>query len=522
VVGEDRTLTYGELNELSDRVAGALQARGCGRGDRVGLLMPKSALAVASMLGAVKAGCAYVPMDPDATRVRTAEILRQCEPRVVLMGDCPHSLLSELDLRRVLRGASIGWLGEAPAPERADFDQGDVDAAPLPSDAHATQRDVACILFTSGKGDLPRGVSLTRGSLQGLAEWGVRHFDLGPSDRLSGHASLTFNLSTFDLYVALAAGAELHQVPTHTVRTPDETAAFIEDRELTMWLSVPSQLSGVARFDALAGKELPSLRHVAWCGDVLPTNSLLYWKRLLPGVTFTNLYGHTETTVVSSHYTVPESFDDPTADIPIGAGRPGSELLVLDSELREVPEGKVGEIYVGGRGVSPGYWHDPDRTQAAFVHRRSAANGEGRLFRTGDWGTRSEDGTVSFLGHTDSHIESSGRRIAAGEVERALLQLQEVTACAVVPLTFDDLARNGIGCAYVPANGRPLRTSRVQQALAERLPPQMIPKRWMLVDELPVDTRGKVDRARTRSLMGCSQAPRISGFNSPRPRSIVD
>ena len=283
---------------------------------------------------------------------------------------------------------------------------------------------------------------------------------------------------------------------------PHEVATFIQERQLTLWFSVPSQMAYVARFDALAGKDLTSLRHVVWCGDVLPTPSLLYWKHRLPGVTFTNRYGPTEATVASSYYTVPDDFDDPTASIPIGTACEGEELLVLDEQLARVPDGDTGDIHIRGVGLSPGYWRDPERTAAAFPQEPHATGGAGRLYRTGDRGRRGPDGLVHFLGRADFQIKASGYRIEPAEVENAILRIGEIAACTVVSVKVDDFSGSGVGCAYVLANGTPLRVGEIKKRLADKLPPYMVPTRWLVLDELPVDSRGKIDRVQARVLLG--------------------
>lgn len=503
VIGEADSLTYGELEAYSNRLAAVLRAHGCTKGDRVAVLMPNSPVAVASLIGALKAGCAYVPLDPSGGMVRIADMIRQCEPRVLLSGGCSPDVVDDLASPGALGSAVRGWLGPDDPPRRVDFTLPDIEAASpeaVPSDVGPD--DLAYILFTSGTTGSPKGVPITHASAYAFIDWAVRHFELGPDDRLSGHTALTFDLSTFDIYATFAAGAELHQVPKRACLLPHGVANFIQEKRLTLWFSVPSQMAYVARFDALDGKDLKSLRHVVWCGDVLSTPSLVHWKQRLPGVTFTNLYGPTEATVASSYYTVPHDFDDPTAAIPIGTACEGEELLVLDEQLARVPDGETGDIHIRGVGLSPGYWRDPERTAAAFLQDPLATNGSGRLYRTGDRGRRGPDGLVHFLGRADFQIKTAGYRVEPAEVENAILQLQEIAACAVVPVQVDDFNGSAVGCAYVPSNGSPLRVGEIKKRLSDRLPGYMVPTRWLVLEELPVDSRGKIDRARARALLG--------------------
>ncbi len=306
-------------------------------------------------------------------------------------------------------------------------------------------------------------------------------------------------------------------MPKRVRLLPHEVARFIEKRGLTVWFSVPSQLAYVARFDALGTEDLGSLRHVVWCGDVLATPSLLYWKRRLPGVTFTNLYGPTETTVASSYHVVPASFDDPTVAIPIGTACAGEELLVLDEHLAPVPEGSVGDIYIGGVGLSPGYWRDPERTGKVFVQDPRSPEGRKRLYRSGDRGRVGPGGTVEFLGRADFQIKTGGYRVEPGEVESAVLALREVTACVVVAVTVDDFSGSAVGCVYVASPGTTPRVGEMKKRLGDALPAYMVPSRWLALDELPLDSRGKIDRVRARSLLEAPPGPARASTADQRP-----
>jgi amino acid adenylation domain-containing protein len=507
VVGEDRSLTYGEIESYSNRLAGVLRAHGCERGDRVGVLMPKSATAVATFIAVLKAGCAYVPLDPDGPNVRTAEMLRQCEPRVLLAGGCDASVVEHLVSKNASDNMLVGWLGDGHPPEGTALTDADVEDAPDEEPPNAVAPDdLAYILFTSGTTGKPKGVPITHANVRAFIEWAVSYFELGPDDRLSGHAALTFDLSTFDIYATFAAGAELHHVPKRALLIPHEIAALIEERRLTLWVSVPSQLAQVARFNALAGRDLSSLRHVAWCGDVLPPPVLMHWKERLPAVVFTNLYGPTEATVASSYFRVPDDYTEADGAIPIGFACPGESLHVLDENLQPTRDDEIGDIYIGGVGLSPGYWRKPDRTRLAFLQALPQnGNGNGRahrLYKTGDRGRRRRDGAVVFLGRADSQIKTGGYRVEPAEVEQAICKLREIAACAVVPVMVGDIAGNAIGCAYVPKNGTPIRTGDLKKLLADDLPSYMVPTRWLVLSELPTDGRGKIDRPRLQALMG--------------------
>jgi amino acid adenylation domain-containing protein len=496
VLGDER-LTYGKLEARSNRLARLLKDVGCSADDRVALLTSKGPAAIVAMHAALKADCAYVPVDVATPAARVANVLAAAQPKLLLVDSSARALLEGLfDEGLVADSIALGSL-EAVNLEgerfRTTFAQPDADAfedGPLPS--HHTADDIAHILFTSGSTGIPKGVPITHSNVSHFVEWAVPFFGISSSDRNSGHHPLHFDLSTFDIYGAFLAGAELHLVPAELNLRPDRMAEFIRDSNLTQWFSVPSTLTLMSKFDALRGLEFPSLRRLLWCGEVLPTPTLIYWMHHLPEVTFTNLYGPTEATIASSYYTVPGCPDSDTEQIPIGVACDGEELHVLDHELR--PTDDIGDIYIAGVGLSPGYWRDDEQTAKAFVRNPFSREPDGRMYRTGDLGRVGEDGLVYFLGRADSQIKSRGYRIELGEIEAALNSLAELRESVAVGVPTDGFEGVAICCAYVPAQRSSIRPARLRQRLSAQLPSYMMPARWLELEELPKNVNGKIDR----------------------------
>jgi amino acid adenylation domain-containing protein len=494
VVGDGEAVTYAQLEMGSNRLARVLKDAGCSRGDRICLSMPKSPAAITGILGIYKADCIYVPLDPSGPAERMTNVLRRCGCKWILGGSQANDFLEDSGAADI----SMGWIDDGPVPPRnrlrAAFILDDARAyADTRPPSENTGEAPAHILFTSGSTGGPKGVVITHRNVIRFIEWAVSHFGISASDRHSGHPPLPFDLSFLDIFGTLAAGAQLHLVPGELNVAPKKLADFIRNRRLTQWFSVPSLLHYMAKFDAVAADGLPDLKRVLWCGEVLPTPSLLYWMKRLPRVQFTNLYGPTETTIASSYYTVPRC-PEPSGPIPIGVACSEEELLVLDDKMQPVPQGGIGELCIGGAGVSRGYWEDPEGTRKAFVPHPFGAERRDRIYKSGDLARVGDDGLVYFLGRKDSQIKSRGYRIELGEIEGALSTIEGIQESAVVAIADEDMDAFIICCAYVPVRGATCRPVTLRQSLSRSLPRYMLPVHWRRFDLLPKNASGKIDR----------------------------
>ena len=517
----DRRVTYGELETRANRLARLLQAVGCQPGDRVGLILPKSPTAVVGMLATLKAGCIYVPVDPDSPAARIGRILRAADCRCLLVSAPGLALLDDLITELGIgTRLEVVWMDSERPPAEARFTPrfAESDAAHLPDESlprgGGLDHAPAHILFTSGSTGVPKGVMVTHANVVAFVTWANRYFGLGPADRVSCHSPLHFDLSTYDLYGGFAAGAEVHLVPSELNLFPNRLVDFIRRQRLTQWFSVPSVLTYLARFDAVTPGDFADLRRILWCGEVFPTPPLKYWMERLPHVRFTNLYGPTETTIASSYYTVPAPPADANANVPIGEACGGEEMLVLDPGLAPQPPGTIGDIYVRGAGVTLGYWRDPETTRRVFL---PAAGEGGRLYRTGDLGYRDAGGLIHFLGRADSQIKSRGHRIELGEIEAALHAVAAVGQGAVVAIDAPDFGGHVICCAYVPRPGAEGSPGAVKRSLATLVPRYMLPARWRRMDALPANANGKVDRVALADSFRAEAASQAGGAGQAPP-----
>src|SRR5580700_2310894 len=517
VSGADK-LTYGQLEMASNQLAHLLRDAGCQDGDRVCILMPKSAEAIVSMIGILKAGCLHVPIDVATPAARIRHIFDSCENHFIVAGGRVVPLLDELMSDETLRSrTTIIWLDNlsahtnAPAPESANFkiafSTGDLQTAPsTPLPQNRSASDGSHILFTSGSTGVPKGVVITHTNVSAFIGWALQHYGINHTDRFSGHTPFHFDLSTFDIFGAITAGAQLHLVPPETALLPPRLAEFIRTSELTQWFSVPSVLNYLAKFNVVRQNDFPSLRRVLWCGEVLPTPALIYWMERLPKVRFSNLYGPTEATIASSYYDLTVCPKDPKSAIPIGRACDGEKLLVLDDRLHPVPPREIGDLYIAGAGLSPGYWRDPQKTAAAFLQDPHSKDPASRLYRTGDLAWQDENGLVYFVGRADTQIKVRGYRIELGEIETALNSLGRLQECAVVAIPTDNFGGWMICCAYVLRSSDEVSLTFLREHLKKTIPSYMFPARWMAYEVLPKNANGKIDRPRLKENFAKAEA----------------
>jgi amino acid adenylation domain-containing protein len=529
IISGTDTLTYGQLEIASNQLAHLLQNAGCQNGDRVCIVMPKSAEAIVSMIGILKAGCMHVPIDVATPAARIRHIFDSCENRVIVAGGKVGPLLEELLSDEALRSrATVIWLENLSATdaERSVVPEGktfkvalsttDLRTAPsTPVPQHRSASDGSHILFTSGSTGVPKGVVITHNNVATFVAWALKHYGIDHTDRFSGHTPFHFDLSTFDIFGSITAGAQLHLVPSETALLPPKLAEFIRTSKLTQWFSVPSVLNYMAKFNSVQQNDFPALRRVLWCGEVLPTPALIYWMERLPRVRFSNLYGPTEATIASSYYDVTTCPTDPKSQIPIGTPCDGEDLLVLNDKFEPAAVREIGDLYITGAGLSPGYWRDPTKTEAAFIP--DPHDSTRRLYRTGDLAYRDEQGLVYFVGRADTQIKVRGYRIELGEIETALNSMGKLQECAVVAVPTDNFGGYIICAAYVVRTGEQATLAELREHLKKLVPNYMMPARWAAYQALPKNANGKIDRPRLKDAFNSNENDETVGESTQVP-----
>ncbi|MEU9294623.1 amino acid adenylation domain-containing protein [Streptomyces sp. NPDC048266] len=478
VLTGEHTVTYRRLDAHARAVADALAAAGHTPGEPVGVVAARGWEQVAALLGVLYHGGAYVPLAPDWPEQRHRQVIERARLRTVLAG--PGFLAGDgarptvVDLTAAL---------DRPAAHRRR------EPLPVPEDPQA----LAYVLFTSGTTGVPKGVMIRHDSAANTVLDLNERCGLGPGDRLLMVSEYTFDLSVYDVFGALAAGAAViaADIPRGEI---GELYRLATDLEATVWNSVPAYFGLLADY-ARSGGHAPvgSLRHVLLSGDWVPLNVTDDLATVAPRARCLALGGATEASIWSNVQEIPRA-GVPAAWTSVPYGRPltNQHYAVLDDELADRPDWVPGELYIGGRGLADGYLNAPETTAGAFLTR--PGTGE-RLYRTGDWGRYWPDGTLEFLGRQDQQTKVNGFRVELGEIETHLLACPGV-ADAIV------LARPSAGGSALVAHlvaetgtdGEDL-VDRARQHLRETVPPQLVPRTYRLHARLPLTDNGKVDRA---------------------------
>jgi amino acid adenylation domain-containing protein len=497
IVDGARNIAYAELDERANQLANLLVRLGVAPGDRVGLYLDKSIEAIVGLFGVLKAGAAYVPLDPDAPVRRLAYIARNCDVACLLTGGEKAAVWEEL----LAHGApvqSVVVLNDhvaerdavAPNVRLLGSDALDVEASTT-SSSRTSPAALAYLLYTSGSTGNPKGVALSHANALAFVTWAIECFDVSAGDRLSSHAPLHFDLSIFDIFAAAGAGAATVLVPREASLFPVELSRFLDRTAITVWYSVPSVLTALVLRGGLKGGEFPKLRAVLFAGEVFPTPHLRRLMALLPHARFDNLYGPTETNVCT-YYPVPPLRPDRDEPIPIGKAIIDVTLVILTDDGRVAERGEVGELYVAGPTVMQGYWRDLERTAEVLVEN-FLGDRAGPFYRTGDLVQEAADGNLLFLGRRDTQVKSRGYRIELGEVEAALYAHPAVAECAVTAIPDDDVT-NRLRAFVVVRD--PVGTGELVRSCTERIPHYMLPDSFEFCTALPKTSTGKIDRRR--------------------------
>jgi amino acid adenylation domain-containing protein len=501
VSGGGSKLSYGDLDRLSAFVARELEARGVKDNDRVAVCLPRSPEMVAAVLGAVRAGAAYVPLDPAYPRERLAYMLENAEPSVVITNE---SLAEALPLE----GRQVLLLGA-----NAQAALGDFRGAPRLLDE--SRERLGYIIYTSGSTGKPKGVALGRGALTNLIHWQHGDSRAGEGTRTLQFSPLSFDVSFQEIFATLCSGGELVLITEELRLDAPSLVRFLEAERVERLYLPFVALQALAEAALGIGVFPSALREVITAGEQLQaTDSLRAFFRRMPEARLWNHYGPSETHVITS-YALPANPDEWTALPSIGKPLPNTSTWILSDAMEPVAPGETGMLYLGGVALADGYFGREDLTRERFVPSPFGEDRGTRLYKTGDLARFLPDGNIEFLGRADDQVKVRGFRIELGEVELAIAGHPAVRQCAVA--AREDVPGDKRLVAYVVGDLAAEHAARELRAFLEsRLPDYMVPSAFVVLGDLPRTPSGKIDR-RALPAPAPERPAMAQEFVAPRP-----
>jgi amino acid adenylation domain-containing protein len=498
VVAPDGTLTYEELSWRSDQVARRLRQAGARPNNLVAVVMDKSWEQVVAVLGVLRSGAAYLPIDPELPQERIWFLLENGEARLVVTNP---------SLRERLPWPAGVQLFCVHDEQPSASEDRPLEPAQAPD-------DLAYVIYTSGSTGTPKGVMIDhRGALNTLTDIN-RRFNIGPCDRVLALSCLNFDLSVYDIFGMLAAGGTIVMPESAASRDPARWSELMAREQVTIWNSVPALMEMLVQQVTAEGAKLPAaLRLVLLSGDWISLSLPDRIKSLTENAQVVSLGGATEASIWSILYPI-EEVAPGWKSIPYGKPLGNQRFEVLNECLNPCPTWVSGQLHIGGIGLAKGYWRDEEKTRASFItHPRT---GE-RLYRTGDLGRYLPDGNIEFLGREDFQVKIRGHRIELGEIEAALSLHSEIRE--VVVATVGSERDNKRLVAYVVAQREPPpATAALREFLRKKLPEHMIPAAIVFLPSLPMTPSGKVDRKKLPH-PALAASPRTA--SSERPLTAV-
>ena len=458
----DHIISYAQLDTRSRQI-GTFLAGKVHRQSPVLILMEKGPDCICAMLGAVRAGCFYTPVDPVMPEERLRLIVSVLEPACII--------------------SSVKY--EKNAAALADVPVYTTESIPAQADENILAQirkqhldnDLLYVLFTSGSTGLPKGVAITHRSVIDFIDWTTSTLPVDQDCIFGNQAPLYFDNSVLDIYTSIRIGACVDFIPPQLFSFPGKLVRYMCDQKINTIFWVPSALANLVSGNAL-DEMVPSLRNVFFCGEVMHCSTLNKWKKYLPDAVYVNMYGPTEITDVCAYYIIDREFED-TDQLPVGRACANSWVGLID-----------GEICVSGTCLSPGYYNAPERTAEVFVQNPLRPQIRELIYRTGDLGEYNDRGELMFLGRKDSQIKRHGYRIELGEIETVLCSLPGISkGCCLF-----DAAQDMLVCFYEGS----LNEKEVNRGLKKKLPKYMLPDAYEHKEMLPETGNGKIDRVRIR------------------------
>ncbi|WP_066382149.1 MULTISPECIES: amino acid adenylation domain-containing protein [unclassified Anabaena] len=500
VIYKNQSITYQNLDKVSNQLARVLNDAGIGKGDRVGVCLNKSIAAVATIYGILKSGAAYVPIDPLAPVKRLKFLITDCELKALVTTSTKLTNLykdAADDVSQHLKCVILedgGKIASEFSPAKVVTWEEMLRSPDTPlSPTGLIDQDLATIIYTSGSTGQPKGVMISHRALLTSVNCLYQGFDIQPTDRIAGLFSIYFIGSVFDIFLPIKAGATLVLVPPELAVLPVELSKFTVNQQITIWSSVSSLLTQLVLRGNIDQYQFPDLRIIIFGGEPFPQKYLHQLMQSIPQAKYYQLYGSTEA-FPRTCYLI-ENISPDMTKIPIGKAFPNIDLFVMNDNNQIVQPGESGELCMRGSSLMKGYWKNPEKTKEVLIpYVINPHLGAEIVFRTGDIVQQDTNGNYIYIGRRDHQIKSRGYRIELGEIETTLYSHPDIEEAVVIAIP-DEQINNRIEAVVVTKQGSNLQEHDLQYFCAERLPKYMIPEKIEFrLNSLPKTITGKIDR----------------------------
>ena len=472
-------LTYDDLNRRSNQVAHFLSGHGVHRGSRVGIFMPKSPKLITVLIGVMKTGAAYVPLDPTLPRDYLIKQAQEAQLQVIINGFLAEDLSGILDGSIIQIEEIIETLSKEPSSN--------------PGIA-ADPEDLIYITYTSGTTGRPKGVPIRHRSVVNYLEHFTRYCELRSNDSVLQVPAISFDASVEDIFGTLTSGATLFLLEDQSVTDMKQILGLLEQEGITCVLStVPSFWRAFFAYAENHPVKSRNMRLITVSGEVLYGSDCIKLRQIFgPQLTLVNTFGPTESTIVATYYQVPQEIDPEKA---VYVGRPiqNYQVYILDDYLSPVPLGVVGDLYIGGEGLAIGYLYQPGVTATSFIPNPFSNKPGDRLYHTGDRVRYLPDGTLEFIGRSDRQVKIRGKRVEIGEVEAVLRTHPKVFDCAVTSIPEKKLETTLIAYITSGSDQEIPATPDLRSYLQDKMPDYMVPSIFIPTDNLPLTSTGKIN-----------------------------
>lgn len=484
VIDDENRISYKDFQQISKSVGSYILNKGYQPNSPILVYMKKGWQEVSSFMGILYSGNYYVPIAFDMPVSRIEKIAENLSPVLIITdAECYENVQASSELKNI-DCVIFGSISETKIDEKKI-------ALALKS---VIDTDPVYIMYTSGSTGVPKGVVVTHRGVRDYAEWTTTEFGFTKDDIFGNQAPFYFDNSIFDIYSALLVGATMVIIPEVLFNFPLKLPQYLRDMDITVIFWVPTVMINIANSGALEGIEMPSLKKVLFCGEVMPNTQLNIWRKHFPDLMYANLYGPTEITDVCMYYVVDREFNN-SDPLPIGKACRNMRFTILNDEDKIAKTNEVGELCVSGSGVSLGYYNNPDTTAKVYIQNPVNSTFTERFYRTGDLAYVNDEGLVIFIGRKDSQIKIKGNRVELGEIENAAMCVPDVEgACAVYDAEKIQIV------LFVESKAE-LKLRTFNNLLKAYIPKYMLPSKLIVMDKFPHTANDKIDRVTLKKMI---------------------